>query len=424
MDLTIDSFRAIANDTSVSDRKYVYFANGKEAESDKPIAKFTKLCFNTEESRPREFKRPEGADREQGSALMRSQLLTLVRDRLGGEDSAAFKEIETKLFGKLKNGQFDPEAAAKPLRKRDIKAVLTKMDLELARRTPGSADALALAKRLNAAGQFVVFEKTVDPAVKEMLAPKGGPIKSTKDLTNRVVGKKTVEDGVELSHDEMIRGVIRKLLCDEVSEEVSKGNAKTQFDLDIRRTSWFTLTDGHLYSCKNVEGGACLGEDELREKLMQQVTGDPKAKFGELSPRDRKLVQFVMALSNQKTLAAEANLGIENNLFENVTFLRGKPNAYFCGIEKTKEGGLKFSGSQMFGVKSVLDKAVIDDPKADIQASSIHLDPDKCYLVQSFEYEYTPEQLERIVNADWTQDMDLALLKPAKQEAHMLLHIG
>lgn len=423
MGLTIDSFRAIANDTSVSDRKYVYFANGKGAEGT-TIAKFSKLCFNTAESRPREFKRPEGADREQGSAYMRSQLLTLVRDRLGGTNSAAFKEIETKLFGKLKGDQFDPAVAAKPLRKRDIKAVLAKMDLELVKRTPRPSDALALTKRLNKAGHFVVFDETADPGVKQMLAPKGGPIKSTKDLTNRVVGKKTVEDGVVLSHDESIRGVIRKLLCDEVREEVSKGNAKTQFDLDIVRTSWFSLPDGRSYTMKNVDGVTRLGENELRDQLMQQVTDKPNTKFGELSPKERKLVQFVMAMSNQKTLAAEASLGFENNFFDEVYFFRGNTNIFFCGIEKTAEGGLKFSGSQMFGVKAIVDKAVFEDTYADILASSIHLDQDKCYLVQSVEYEYTPDQIEKIVDANWTQNMDLNLLKPAKQEVHALLHIG
>lgn len=418
MGLTIDSFRAIANDTSVSDRKYVYFANGKEAEGSKTIAKFSKLCFNTAESRPREFKRPEGADREQGSALMRSQLLTLVRDRLGGTNSAAFKEIETKLFGKLKNGQFDPEVAAKPLRKRDIKAVLTKMDLELAKRTPGSADALALAKRLNAAGQFVIFEKSVDPAVKQMLAPKGGPIKSTEDLTSRVANSPV---GEERNDDFTL-----KYIGGDLSKAIKK-KANKQFGLDIDRTSRFVLPDGRSYACIKFPNGdnadaKILNTGNFKNLLAQQVTGKTDVKFDELSSggdeKYLKLTLFAMTMSNQMTLISEANTGIEFNMFKNVRFDKQKDKeAIFYRVEKTWSGGLKFTGSQLSGLTNISVQSGKED-------AGVKLDPDKCYLVQSVEYEYTLDQIEKIVDADWTQNMDLNLLKPAKQEAHMLLHIG
>ena len=122
----IQAFRDIANDTSVSDSRYVYFANGKDGQGN-DIAEKQTLCFNAA-GKPREFRKPTGLERKQDWSAMRSRLCGLVANQLGGTDSTAFREIEKDLFGKLVNGRYAAETAMKPLRKRDIVAVLAKMD--------------------------------------------------------------------------------------------------------------------------------------------------------------------------------------------------------------------------------------------------------------------------------------------------------
>lgn len=63
----------------------------------------------------------------QDTILLKSNILSAVRDSAGA-DSAAFKNLEEKFFGKLEGKQYSAENAAKPLTMRDLRAALESVD--------------------------------------------------------------------------------------------------------------------------------------------------------------------------------------------------------------------------------------------------------------------------------------------------------
>lgn len=63
----------------------------------------------------------------QDTILLKSNILSAVRDSAGA-DSAAFKNLEEKFFGKLEGKQYSVENASKPLTMRDLRTALASVD--------------------------------------------------------------------------------------------------------------------------------------------------------------------------------------------------------------------------------------------------------------------------------------------------------
>lgn len=421
--IDLQAFRGIANDTSVSDRKNVYFANGKETDGSE-IVQYSRLCFNAE-GKPREFKRPEGLDREQGSIYMRSKLLSLVRDSLGGIDSEAFKEIETKLFGKLgKNGRFDEKFAAKPLKKRDIKAVLAtldRFDREAMKKAGPLNDMLDLTKRLNSQGKFLVMEDSVNPELKKAVEEVYVDVGSVEKLSDIVINSSdsafgAKEKGKMIAHDQKFVETVGKLnLCktNDVDNRIP-----VQYAKDCPRCQHFVLGKNfYITSSEKMKEVARISPNELDDKISAYLTGRENAKFKDLTGDELHLVQFAMSVAHQGGPIVDA-FRVGNLILPppKVMFIpEGKKgegvDSY--GVVKTDSGGLKFIGTKYMSVKG----AYIGD-------SEINLDSDKCYIVQHYEVEYSKERLQKILKVDWSKATDLSLLVPEKQHANFFAHLA
>lgn len=202
---SIQAFRDIANNTSVSDRRYVYFANGEDDKG--VIQEKQSLCFNAA-GKPRNFQKPSEQARKTHWGEMRQRLRTLVADKLG-EESDAFKEIEKKLFGKLVGGKFDPKAAEQPLRKRDVVKVLRLMDKAICDRL--DTDALKAHLLKGATDRLQTFLACPDSRVDRQdqegglavtLVPQdrmGEARRLLADLVNKVVSKPLPPSTAELA---------------------------------------------------------------------------------------------------------------------------------------------------------------------------------------------------------------------------------
>lgn len=413
--MDLQAFRGIADNTTVSDRKFVYFANGVE-ENGSQVAEFSKLCFNAA-GKPREFKRPEGLDRQQSSIYMRSQLLSLVRDQLGGTESAAFKEIETKLFGKLsKSGQFDAKFAATPLRKRDIKAVFTTLDAAIAT-GPTGANAAPFAKMLNATGKFVVFGKNAKPELRKVVenGMAQSPIVSEKALNSSIMNQ--VGDG----HEKAILGFLRN------SDE---RNLPEIFNVDQNRMGCVSLPNGTRVRTVEDSGSGVepdlearhLSCEDLRNEIARAATGNPKAEFSKLTGTDLRKAQFFMANTCQGAALASANfintrLMTENGLYLNAMASEGGSENIVYNMQQTKDGGIKFSATRYLRLTHVTDN------------TDLKFDPKKCYAAITWEVEYSAKKLDDIFakKSDGTdrtwQDVDVTELRPDKQGGNFFMYI-
>lgn len=400
--IDLQAFRGIAADTTVSDRKFVYFANGKEADGG-TVAEFSKLCFNAE-GKPREFRRPEGLDREQGSILMRSKLLSAVRDQLGA-DSPVFKEIETKLFGSLVKGQFDPKVAAQPLRKRDIQAVLKMVDKEMIGPGPTIADAAGFTKAMNRAGSFVSFGKGVSPELRATLeqAFKKNPTKSTKTLAQQAW---TIDGGGAAAYKTMLRTALGKL--------TDKNPIPDEYRKDSNRMSSVELPGGNRYTTSKCDGGGtAIDGDELKNRIAQHVIGADT--FAQLQGVDLRKAQFLLANTHQGGSLACAQDAERTMLGKTGLMLNDSAcvETFINGIDRTSDGGVRFTATRIRRISDVVDD----------QGQTYSCDPSKSYLLTHFEIEFSGEKLAEILQKDW-RNLDDAALEPTKVSANGFIRFG
>lgn len=72
---------------------------------------------------------PEALTRYQDNIYLRSQLLSAIRDALGGDTSEFFKQAETRLFGKIgKDHRFGVSTASSDLMVDELKQIITDLD--------------------------------------------------------------------------------------------------------------------------------------------------------------------------------------------------------------------------------------------------------------------------------------------------------
>lgn len=402
--IDLQAFRGIAADTTVSDSKFVYFANGKETNGS-TVAAFSKLCFNAE-GKPREFKRPEGLDREQGSILMRSNLLSAVRDQVGA-DSPVFKEIETKLFGKLVHGQFDPKVSAQPLRKRDIQAVLKMVDKEMIGPGPTCTDAGGFVKAMNKSGCFVSFGPNVSQDLKTALqqAFKQNPMKSTKNLTQKTW---SIAGGGATAYKKMLRDTLATLS--------DKKRIPDFYINDAKRITSIRLPGGNHYTTTHAAGGGeQIASDELKNKIARHAFGSDG--FAQLQGDDLKKIQFMMVNTHQggsmaNTLDVERVMLGPTGLIVNDMRWGAMDNIVF-GIDHTKDGGVKFTGTRIRRITTVIDA----------QMKEHKCDPSKSYMITHFEIEFSNEKLTELLQKDW-QNLSDADLEPTKVTANGFIRVG
>lgn len=396
--IDLQAFRNIAANTAIKDTHHVYIAN-----EDK-----TKLCFNVG-NKPVGFKKPTGNELAQDSIYMRSQLLRAVRDRLGGTESAAFQEIETKLFGKLffvklGDGQFSPKIASKPLKMREIKSVLAILDAELAK-GPSAANIHSFAKEMNKEGVFVAIGKNATPELKELIQASYKKVNSIADMNVRL---EKLDIGTAIN--------------DVIMDSGYRYSTTAAFGWSSRAVPRnFSYYKGEIFSLE-VPGGKCYTEGkvshdpddqdnriqvpfndyesghylEMKDVIARSVTNDLNVKFNDLEGDNLMLAQFIMANMQKAVLGPledsskqlfDKNFRCMYSTHYDSTYNNKQPDKRYYKFELTEGGGLRFTVTRF----DRIDSTYRDDLR------KFELNWDNSYRVSTLEYEYSPESMQKIL---------------------------
>ena len=132
MAITLDTFRMIAA-TDMGDSKTVHIGDA---------AKTTLASTRYAGDRPLASREIAVLETAQDNIYIRSQLLSSLRDALGGEDNDYFRTVQERLFGiRGDAGQADMALASKPLTQREVREVLTGLDdIQISQRTRTAFD--------------------------------------------------------------------------------------------------------------------------------------------------------------------------------------------------------------------------------------------------------------------------------------------
>ncbi len=124
MAITLDAFRAFAA-SRMDDEGTVNVGN-----EEKTTLSRTRFA----DGRPLASREIVAVETAQDNIYIRSQLLTGIRDALGGENNDFFREVQANLFGiRPGEGRADVAVASKPLTLREVRVVLTGLQAQEAR---------------------------------------------------------------------------------------------------------------------------------------------------------------------------------------------------------------------------------------------------------------------------------------------------
>ena len=122
MAMTIDSLRTLAAQSTIGKSQIMTYGD----EGRNQIVGLKGV--------PRKLSDAARTEFDQNTILLKSRILTAVRDAIGGQENATFKKIEELFFGKLgPDHRFDASTAAKALSMRTFRDVMAQVDVELNR---------------------------------------------------------------------------------------------------------------------------------------------------------------------------------------------------------------------------------------------------------------------------------------------------
>lgn len=395
--ITLDTFRIVANNSKLGKDEALTFSDDNK----------TVICGLR--GQKRSVKTADDIDLKQNAIYMRSSLLTGIRDKLGlSADSPAFKKFEKMIFGELVNGRFDAEVASKPLAKREIKTILDELDAatrDLYKTEKFDPEkGFDYAKHKNQVGIVFSFGKSVGSKAQQFFEKrldlkkiaKPGAINkiANKHLTN----SKTGEDLIYL-------GVTSTLNSTKVS-----GGVPDAFKTDLARSAGgFTMPDGSKINPHSKDSK--VPKKEIYDRFTEKITKGRVLHFDDLTGKDLKLVQFTMAMMNQRTLVPLAYLE-QDMIHDDTVFLMTTKATIGYQVSINDDGSVTFKGSTHSEVKGIASSKGLEVPT----------DQKKSSLGYSFEITYSAERLNQIFEHDWS-DPSPNWIKADKREFYFTCNL-
>lgn len=333
---------------------------------------------------PRELGDAAKLELDQNTILLKSRILTAVRDAVGDDQSAVFRNIETMLFGKLdKRGQFVEKNAAKPLTMRDLKKVV---------------DTLAKAN----VAQSLTLVKAKGPEIEEVVVPR----LQKKNLTDAKTLSKAFDQALRnIPGGDPVYGNTADLKMGYGSVSPYMAGVPEQFGKDFCRT--------HKLILPGVGNVSYMGKDEKQsieeaaDKVTRSVTKGRFQHFKDLTGDDLKRVQFAMSLMNQSTINSVA-MGAPFALFgvnadgesQGAVIVNGKPVYLSYEVNVDDDGGLTIICRAKLAVNEVESFADPADP--DLPYGLVDLRGTSSSIESTISFHYSADKLKQIFDSDWT----------------------
>ena len=338
---------------------------------------------------PRKLAPAEKLELDQNTILLKSRILSAVRDAVGGDQAQIFRDVETMLFGKLSNGRFTEKNAAKPLLMRDLRKVVD---------TLGKAQV----------GNGMAPMSLKGPQVQAFIAPR--------------IDKKLQTDPKALSAriDTVLRNMrggdpSYGILADPTESYGSSSKylpgVPKMFAADFSRAQSFILP--------GVGKVSYHGDDHALERaaddMTKAVTKGRVQHFRDLEGKDLRKVQLVMSLTTQTVLNplllvgpagifgtksdgdAQGSLVIDND-----SMVLGYE------VELDDDGGITVRGHEKGPITIAMTFPDPERPNA--PSGTVMFEEGASTVNATVSYHYSAEKVDRILDADWKN------LDPATRE--------